>query len=116
VPAPTYAYMVGEPMVKTGRWHGIKWKLTAQDRLDGSYCVAMTARRSNARSCGSIQKDGISYLAHTGRLAPAHVVGPVIAKARSVQIKSFDRPPIRTSTIAPPPGALFTVLATDAYT
>src|SRR5438093_3913565 len=37
--------------------------------------------------------------AHTA----ADVEGPVIAKARSVQIKFFDRPQIRISTIAPPP-------------
>jgi hypothetical protein len=113
-PAATYAHTAGESTVKIGRWHGIKWKLTAGTSPDGSLCVAMTvAGRESGRSCGSIRKEGISYLAHTGRPAPAHVVGPVIAKARSVQIKFFDRPPIRTSTIAPPatldPGTRFFV-------
>jgi hypothetical protein len=31
------------------------------------------------------------------------VVGPVIAKARSVRIRFFERPAIRLHTIAPPP-------------
>jgi hypothetical protein len=104
-PAATYAHTVGESTVKIGRWHGIKWKLTAGTWPDGSYCVAMTVGggSEDGRSCGSIRKEGISYLAHTGRPAPGYVVGPVIAKARSVQISFFDRQPIRTSTIAPPP-------------
>jgi hypothetical protein len=90
--------------VKSGRWHGIKWELTANTGSDGSYCIVMTVRRTDyGRSCGSIRNEGISYLFHTGRPAPTYVVGPVIARARSVQIKFFDRPPIRTSTIAPPP-------------
>jgi hypothetical protein len=104
VASTTYAHTAGDPTVKIGRWHGITWKLTAQDGPDGSYCVAMrTPNRTNSRSCGSIREHGISYLAHTGRPAPTYVVGPVIARARSIQIKFFDRPPVRTSTIAPPP-------------
>jgi hypothetical protein len=91
--------------VKTGRWQGIQWKLTAGTWPDGSYCVAMTVGvgPEDGRSCGSIRHSRISYVAHTGRPAPADVVGPVIAKARSVQIKFFDRQAIRVSTIAPPP-------------
>ncbi len=38
-----------------------------------------------------MDEHGISYLAHTGRPAPNYVVGPVIAKARSVQIKFLDQ-------------------------
>ena len=100
-----YAHTAGEATVKTGRWHGIKWKLTAGTWPDGSYCIAMTVGSGpeDGRSCGSIRKERISYMAHTGRPAPADVEGPVIAKARSVQIKFFDRPQIRISTIAPPP-------------
>jgi hypothetical protein len=103
-PAATPAHTVGETTVKSGRWHGIKWELTAQAGSDGSYCVVMTVRRTDSgRACGSIRDESISYLAHTGRPAPNYVVGPVIARARSVQVRFFDRPPIRTSTIAPPP-------------
>jgi hypothetical protein len=99
----TYGHTVSEPTVISGRWHGIKWELTANTGRDGSYCIVMTVGRDeDARSCGSIGNEGISYLFHTGRPAPTYVVGPVIAKARSVQIKFFDRPPIRISTIAPP--------------
>jgi hypothetical protein len=94
------------PTVKSGRWHDIAWKFTARTGSDGSYCLQMTIRgRTDSRGCGSIRdraSRGISYLFGTGRPAPAYVVGPVIAKARFVQIKFFDRPPIRISTIAPP--------------
>jgi hypothetical protein len=98
------AHTLGELTVKTGRWHGIKWEFRAQSGSDGSYCVAMrVSGRENGRSCGSIHSKGISYLAAIGRPPPDYVIGPVIARARSVQIKFFDRPPIRISTIAPPP-------------
>jgi hypothetical protein len=102
-PAATAAHAVGEITVKSGRWHGIKWEFKAQ-AADGEYCVAMTIGRGaeDGRGCGPMDEHGISYLAHTGRPAPNYVVGPVIAKARSVQIKFFDRPPLRISTIAPP--------------
>jgi hypothetical protein len=106
VPAATYAHTVGESTVKIGRWYGIKWKLTAGTWPDGSYCVAMTVGDGpeDGRGCGSIRATRISYMALTpSRRAPTYVVGPVIAKARSVRIKFFDRPPFRTSTIAPPP-------------
>lgn len=103
-PAATPAHTASEPTVISGRWHGIKWELTANTGRDGSYCIVMTVGRDeDARSCGSIRNDGISYLFGTGSPALTYVVGPVIAKARSVQIKFFVRPPIRISTIAPPP-------------
>src|SRR5688500_12369206 len=99
----TYGHTVSEPTVISGRWHGIKWELTANTGSDGSYCIVMTVRRTDyGRSCGSIRNKGISYLTHSGRPAPDYVVGPVIAKARSVQIAFFDQRPIRISTIAPP--------------
>jgi hypothetical protein len=40
---------------------------------------------------------------HGGHPGPNYVVGPVIARAPSLHISFFDRPSIRTSTIAPPP-------------
>ncbi len=102
--AATAAHAVGEVTVKSGRWHGMKWEFKAE-AADGEFCVAMTVGRGaeDGRSCGSIREDGISYLAHTGRPAPNYVIGPVIAKARSVQIRFLDRPALRISTIAPPP-------------
>lgn len=101
--AGTPAHTASEPTVISGRWHGIKWELTGNTGRDGSYCIVMTVGRDeDARSCGSIGNEGISYLFGTGSPALTYVVGPVIAKARFVQIKFFDRPPIRTSTIAPP--------------
>jgi hypothetical protein len=112
-PAATYAHTVGETTVRSGRWHGIKWEFRAQSGSDGSYCVAMrVSGRENGRSCGSIRGEGgISYLAATGRPVPDYVIGPVIAKARSVRIRFFGRPPISISTIAPPatldPGTRF---------
>jgi hypothetical protein len=100
----TSAHTLSEQTVASGRWHGMKWEFKAQ-AADGAYCIAMTVGRGleDGRSCGSMGKHGISYLAHHGRPAPNYVVGPVIAKARSVQIKFLDRPSVRISTMAPPP-------------
>jgi hypothetical protein len=104
----TSAVEAGTPIemtVKAGRWQGITWRLTAGTWSDGSYCVAMTIEgRENGRSCGSIRRDRMSYLAAIGRPDPNYVVGPVIATARSVQITFFDRVPVRISTITPPRG------------
>jgi hypothetical protein len=106
-PVASYAHTVGYPTtIKSGRWHGMKWKVTARTGSDGSYCIDMEiSGRLDGRSCGSIRdrgSRGISYMAHWGRPTPNYVIGPVIAKARSVHIRFFDRPPIRISTIAPP--------------
>ncbi len=99
-----YAHTLGEATVKTGRWHGITWKFTAQAGSDGSYCIAMTVGgREEGRSCGELGNDGITYLAHSGRPAPNYVLGVVIARARSVQITFFNGRSIRISTIPPPP-------------
>lgn len=106
-PFESYGHTVGyETTIKSGRWHGIRWEFTARTGSDGSYCIDIeVAGRGSGRSCGSIRDPGsrrISYMAHSGRPAPNHVLGPVIARARYVHISFFDRPPIRTSTIAPP--------------
>jgi hypothetical protein len=96
-----------ETTVKSGHWHGVTWKFTARTGSDGSYCLDMEiSGRMDGRSCGSIRDPGsrgISYQARSGRPAPNYVIGPVIGTARSVQISFFDRPPIRLSTIMPPP-------------
>jgi hypothetical protein len=96
-----YAHGLGETVVKTGRWHRIRWEFTTGGSFaGGSYCVAMATRgREDGRSCGPTPKEGITYLAHTGRPAPDYVIGPVVAAARAVQITFVDRPAIRTPTI-----------------
>jgi hypothetical protein len=102
-PAGADAHALSETTVKSGRWHGVEWELRAQTWSEGSYCVAMTiGGREDGRSCGSIREDRIAYAARSGRPAPNYVVGPVIGKARSVEIKFFDRPTIRIATIRPP--------------
>lgn len=104
-PFESHGHTVGyETTVKSGRWHGSKWTFTARTGSDGSYCIDLhVAGLGEGRSCGSIRDRGISYMAHSGRPAPNYVLGPVTARARYVHISFFDRPPIRTSTIAPPP-------------
>jgi hypothetical protein len=103
----TDAQTLDEVTVKSGRWHGIKWEFRAQTWSDGSYCLAMNVSGSErARGCGSIRKDRISYMAGGGSRIPAYVAGPVVANARSVDVRFFDRPPLRLSTI-PPPAALY---------
>lgn len=95
------ALNISTTTVKTGRWDGIRWKFTTEGSFaDGFICVAMAIRGHEAtRGCGATGKQGITYVAHTGRPVPDYVIGPVVAAARSVRITFFDRPAIRTPTI-----------------
>src|SRR5690242_2211890 len=92
-----------EAIVTTGQWHGIPWRLSASASRDGSYCVALSVKgHERARSCGTIRRERISYMAGTDSGIPAFIVGPVVSSARSVEISFFDRPSIRVRTIVPP--------------
>jgi hypothetical protein len=106
VAAPTsgYGHSLGYgTTVESGRWHGLKWTFTARTGSDGHYCIDLHLESlGESRSCGSIRDRGISYMVHSGRPGPNYVVGPVVATARAVHIRFFDRPPLRTLTIAPP--------------
>jgi hypothetical protein len=95
---------LGEVTITAGRSHGVSWTLRAGGFPDGSYCVAVTVAGSEAgRSCGNIRDHGIQYMALAPRASTEFVVGPVLARARSVRIRFFERPSIRLRTIAPPP-------------
>jgi hypothetical protein len=98
---------VAEAHIKAGYWHGVKWELRGGAWHDGSYCVAMLVRdRENARGCGNVrQQGGIGYSAGgtaSNRHLPSFVMGAVVAKARSVRVEFFDRPPLRLGTIPAP--------------
>jgi hypothetical protein len=93
----------GETTIATGRTHGVTWTLRAGGFPDGSYCVAVTVAGAEAgRSCGNLREHGIQYMTLT-RASTEYVVGPVIAKARSVGLRFFARAAIQLRTIGPPP-------------
>ena len=99
--------------VASGTFGKVAWTLSATDAADGHVCITMTIHQKptdRSAECGSIfgpqagRAHGITYLAHTGAPAPDYIVGPVIARAKSVVIALPNRRTIRTRTVVPPKG------------
>lgn len=97
--------------VAFGRFATTPWRLSASDSSSGSFCLAMTLlRHLSSSECGSIARQGagrirgITYLAHSGALAPDYIVGAVVGTAMRVVITVTTGRPLTTKTIAAPDG------------
>jgi hypothetical protein len=115
-PTPTQAPQV----VQEGNWDGHPWQMTAYPSSTDGLCVAITPTDSSngaggAQECGTFAgiprtaettKDSsdmtITYLAGTpGSSAfPAYIVGPVIDKAATVELRFANGATLRVPTFA----------------
>lgn len=99
-------------VVASGAFGTASWTLSATDSPDGHVCLTMTLPHhgGSASECGTIfgsqagQARGITFLTHTGAPSPNYIVGPVLARARTVTIRLASGTSMTTKTIAPPSG------------
>lgn len=97
-------------VVASGVFGTASWTLSASDSPDGHVCLSMTLPHhgGSASECGAIfgpqagRAHGITFLAHTGVPLPNYVVGPVLARASTVDIRLSSGKTMTTKTIAPP--------------
>jgi hypothetical protein len=97
-------------VVASGVFGGAAWTLSASDSPDGHVCVTMALPHHGGRAseCGSIlgpqagRAHGITYLSHVGAPAPNWIVGPVLARAKTVVITLANGDKLTAKTIAAP--------------
>ena len=116
-PIPTAAPQV----VKEGEWDGHPWQLVAYPSATHGLCVSITPNDSRDKGEGGAMGCGpfvgvartpeskasddmtITFLAGGGsERLPAHIVGPVIEEASSVEIRFGDGDVLRVPTFAGP--------------